>query len=324
MNNSSCLQDDGTGSSSLFERLLLLARRQENWSPSLVGCMVWRVLTNLRTQAEVARLLKHPPFVEAARMSPRLAFKHLAPRYLARNLTLRQRSACFLYHYEFLRSMLPGSFLGLVLDGDVTIHTVVASPLCIDLRLGLSRECDKEGELSLSLCLDDQVIYVLAFTIIPGWVLQSPTAQVALISRLQGTPQCQAQIKLAAKSLHETGANAVLFSALGGILQALNINAVAAVAGTNQSSYSHAWAQQFKRAYDDFYTELGLISGVSGFFFAAIPLENRPLEAIKHRHRQRNKIQREFKMQVQLACKQIFENVLQNDQPVPELLPAGQ
>ena len=305
----------------MLERLLLLARRQENWSPALIGCMAWRVLTNIRTQTEITRLLSHSPFVEAARAHPRLAFKHLAPRYLARNFTLRQRSACFLHHYRYLQSALPKSFLSSVLDRDVTIHTMAASP-CIDLRLGLSRQCDKEGELSLSLCLDNEVIYVLAFTIIPGWVVQSQIAQIALIARLQGTPQCQAQIKLAAKSLYETGANAILFSALEGILQALNIKGLAAVAGINQSSYSDAWAPQFKRAYDDFYTELGIMHSGTGFFLAATPLENKSLDGERHRHRQRNKVQREFKMQIRLACEQSFGEMLQNDRTVHALLHA--
>ncbi len=320
MNNSSCLEEDETGRGSLLQRLLLLVRRQENWSPRLVGCMLWRVLTNLRTQSKIVRLLSHPVFLEAARANPRLAFKHLAPHYLVRNFTLRQRSACFLHHYGYLRSVLPESLVSAILNSEVTVDTLITSPHCIELKLGLSRECDKEGELSLSFCLDNGVIYVLAFTIIPGWVVESRTARVALITRLQGTPQCHAQIKLAAKSLHETGVNAVLFSALAGILQALNIHKVAAVAGIHQSSYSAAWAHQFKRAYDDFYTELGMTEGSSGLFFARLPIENKPLEGVRHRHRQRNKIQQEFKMQVRLECAQFFGEMLQKDQPVPEFV----
>lgn len=320
MNTLSCLQEDETGRGSLLERLVLLVRRQENWSPRLVGCMLWRVLTNLRTQSRIVHLLSHPVFLEAARANPRLAFKHLAPHYLVRNFTLRQRSACFLHHYAYLRSVLPESLVSAILNSDVTVDTLATSPYRIELKLGLSRECDKEGELSLSFCLDEGVIYVLAFTIVPGWVVESRTAQVALVTRLQGTPQCHAQIKLAAKSLHETGVNAILFSALEGILQALNIHEVAAVAGTNQSSYSEAWAPQFKRAYDDFYTGLGMMEQSRGLFSAVLPTESKPLEGMRHRHRQRNKIQQELKMQVRIACAQVFEEMLENHQPAPELI----
>ncbi len=50
-----------------------------------------------------------------------------------------------------------------------------------------TRQVDHEGEMSLNVLVDDTQVFVLSYTIVPGWVIEAPDAEVLVITRIQGS-----------------------------------------------------------------------------------------------------------------------------------------
>jgi hypothetical protein len=270
--------------------------------------LLWRGLTHLGTHRKVLRFLfKLPPLAEFVFSNPTFAIKYLAPRYLARGLTVAERASCFQYHYRRLYAALPDQLLRRTLKEDLTIHEIPEGVNLFALTMGLSRPYGEEGELSLHLCVNSEIAFILSFTIVPGSVVQSQAGEILLISRLQGVKGAYPQISAATKALHDVAPAALLFAALQGIADAFGIGEIAAVSVARQSSYHRDYAAFFQEAYDDFFAEVGMSKGATGFYHAPVPLQGKPLAFIKHGHKLRTKEKRAFKQEIKLVCADFFE-----------------
>lgn len=300
--------------------LSILARQKKSWSPALLAGILWRAVTNIDTHREVLRLLKLPPFAETLADNPRFAFKYLAPHYLSRNLTLTDRATCFLHHHRRMLAAFPDSALRQIMQGDLLVHEIVAEDHRFALSLGLSRPCDKEGELSLNLHVDGEIVFVLSFTIVPGSAVKSQAREVVLLTRIQGTPGCYPKIKLASAALHDVGLNSLLFAALQGFATAFNVDEIVASCATDQTSYAEELVAIFQRAYDDFYLDQGMTKSESGYFSGTIPIEGRPLDQVKKSHKSRTKDQRRFKQEIQSICAAFFLQILDRAEDVAETI----
>src|ERR1035441_10883896 len=97
-----------TASSLLPAQLAIPARQSGTWSPLLLGGVVWRGFTHIRTHREVLRLLlRFPPYTEFLLSNPGFAYKYLTQTYLVRGFTVAERATRFLHHYRRLHSALP-------------------------------------------------------------------------------------------------------------------------------------------------------------------------------------------------------------------------
>lgn len=269
---------------------------------------MWRGFTHIKTHREVLRfLLRFPPFTECVFSNPSFACKYLTQNYLVRGFTIAEHATCFLYHYKRLLSALPDSLLRQTLQEDVTIHAIPEDANRYTLTMGMSRPSYNEGELSIHLRVDGEIVFILSFTIVPGWVVKSQAAEILLITRLQGIKGAYSQISEATRTLHDVAPGALLFAALQGVADAFGIGEIAAVSGARQSYYSEDAAVVFKEAYDDFFAELGMPKSAAGFFRISLPLQEKPLTFIKHGHKLRTREKRAFKQQIQLACASFFE-----------------
>jgi uncharacterized protein VirK/YbjX len=319
--NSPVVGNDGqtaTAPRGLLGPISALAREKKTWSPGLLPGVLWRGVTNLATFYRVLQLIKLHPFSEAARLHPRFAFKYLTHDYLARDFSVPKRAACFIHHYKRLQSTLPDRLLRQTLQGDVTLHESVRGCNRFGFSMGLSRVWDKEGELSLNLLLNDVVFSLLAFTIVPGWVVDSDAEEIVLITRVQGLKGCQPQIKLAQDAFASASPRVLLLAALQGIADAFGIVEIAGVSAINQSSYSEESAASLGRNYDSFFAEVGMTRRTTGFFASPVPIEAKPLGLIKRGNKPKVKLQRALKLQIQQACAAFFEDFAQA--PTPELV----
>jgi len=279
------------------------------WFPAVVAhCgALWRGFTHAKTHKEVLRfLLRFPPIAEFVFSDRSFSFKYLTQNYLVRGFTVRQRAACFLYHYNRLHEALPDSLLRRTFQEDIPILEIPEGANRFLLTLGLSRPSYKEGELSLHLRVDGNIVFVLSFTIVPGWVVNSQASEILLITRLQGVKGAYSHISDATKTLHDVAPDALLFAALQGVANAFGIVEIVAVSATRQSYYSRRAAAVFEEAYDDFFIGLGILKDAAGFFRISIPYQEKPLTCIKHGHKLRTKEKRAFKQQIQSACEGFF------------------
>ncbi len=293
-------------------RVVLQSMRidQAGFSRSVLA--FWRALANFGTIREVHEFIQLKPFSETAHNNPRFAFRYLTHHYLARSLTVGERAACFLHHHRRMHALLPEVMLRQILLEDVTLHEIVEADHRFALTLGLTRprDCDKEGEWSIHLLVDGEAVFVLSFTVIPGWTIRSKSPEVLLISRLQGMPGRYTQIKLATKTLVDVAPGALLLAALQGIAMALGIGDLASVSATNQSLYSEQYDGVFRSAYDEFFTELGLAKSEAGFFLSPVPIAEKPLSLIKQGHKLRTRAKRAFKAEITLAVAEFFRETL--------------
>jgi hypothetical protein len=270
--------------------------------------VIWRGFTHVRMHREVLRyLLKLPPYTELVFSNQSFAFKYLIQNYLARGFSVDQRVACFLYHYHRLNAALPDSLLRRILQEDVTIHEIPEDPNRFIVTMGMSRPIIKEGELSIHLRVDGKIVFVLSFTIVPGWVVNSQAAEVLLISRLQGVKGAFSQISQATKTLHDVAPDSLLFAALQGVANAFGITEIVSVSATRQSCYIQETAADFMEAYDNFFSGLGIPKDDAGFFRIPLPFQEKPLALIKHGHKIRTREKRAFKQRIQSACTAFFK-----------------
>lgn len=284
-------------------------RKKKIWTPALLGGVLWRGFTHVKTHREVLRMiLKCPPLTEFVFSHPSFAVKYLMRDYLARGFTVAEHASCFLYHYRRVYAVLPDHLFRQTLLEDFTIHEIFEDVHRFTLTMGLSRPYDEEGELSLNLCVDGEIVFILAFTIVPGSVVQSPAQEVLLVTRLQGVKGAYAQIAAATKAMHDVAPGALLLAALQGLGDTFGINEIVAVSAVRQSSYSEGGAAVFKEAYDDFFTELGMTNQATGYYSTSIPLQGKPLACIKHGHKLRTREKRAFKQLIQSICADFFRN----------------
>ena len=273
--------------------------------------VLWNGVTHIGTHREVIRLIvKYPELTEIALNSSGFAAKYLTPDYLVRGLTVAERASCFLHHYKKLHSILSADLFSRILREDIPIYEIREGINRFTVTVGLSRPYDEEGELSLLLQMNNEIIFVLAFTIVPGGVVRSPAAETLLITRLQGVKGASSKISDATRAMQDVAPRAMLFAALQGIAATFGIAEISAIPGVRQTSYLRQCAASFKEAYDDFFVELGMSSRDAGFYYASLPHQAKPLASIKHGHKLRTKKKRAFKQQVQLSCASFFRNFL--------------
>lgn len=277
---------------------LVFASDRYYWSLPRVTRLIWGVATTIPLQLELFRLMREPNYAKLLETEPRFRFKFLIRDYLVRGFTASQRTACFLHHYKRLHASVSGELVQQLLHRGVTVFQVQKDDIRIEVTLCYSRPFEKEGELTLNLHVDGMVVYVLSFTIAPGWAVQSDAREVLLVSRLQGTNGYYPQIRAATKALHDVGPAALLLAALDGFAKALEIHQMAGVSAVRQSTYTEESSFTYKRAYDDFFLELNLASNASGFYLSAVPPEDRPMSSIKKGHKIRTREKRQFKRQI--------------------------
>jgi len=291
-----------------LRQLLTLAGAGESRSLRRIARLAWGGLTSVAAQPEIIRLLRLHPYAQIARGDPRFAFKYVTLGYLAQGMTSSERAACFLWHYNRLHAALPSLLLHQIMAGAIPICEISENCHRFTITMGMSRPVNNEGEMSLSLLVDDEIVFILAFTIVPGWVVKSQAREVLLISRIQGVRGRYDEISLATKSLWDVAPNHLLLAAMQGLGKALGIEEFASVSSiTHRFSIEDGFASDVESAYDGFFAALGVPRTPDGYFTSPIPMEDKPLALIKRGHKIRTKQKRAFKEKVRNAFASFFE-----------------
>lgn len=287
-----------------------LARQKYYWSPARFPRILWTMACNIQTQARVLRVLSRPAYRRLMAVNPRFPLKYSGLDYLARGLTVAEQAECFIHHYRRLSELFPENVLTQVLLEVVPLDKISEGDDCFTVTMGLSRPWDDEGELSLHFEVNGKVVFVLSFTIIPGWVVQSEAQEVVLISRLQGVKGAFDEIQRATKALCDVAPARVLFAALVGFAEAFGITAMAGINAAMKPEFHfyEGEAANIQEAYDGFFAELGATRCPAGFFLAPLPTSEKPLATIKRGHKIRTKRRRALRLEIsQRICLHIRE-----------------
>jgi len=273
-------------------------------SPVRFARVLGRISINLSMQCRAFQLLRVGIFARFVCSNPRFLFKHLPPKYLIRDLAPSARTTCFLYHYRRLRSLLSDRLLRRLLQEDAGVFQMQQDGHEFAIAMGRSRQIDHtrhvdhEGELSLKLLVDGVQIYVLSFTIVPGWIVELPAAEVLMITRIQGELGVFDKISLASKSMHGIPPEMLLMAALQGVGEGFGIRVMAGVSAIRHLCYEVEEDAIFKKAYDELFERIGATRTPADFYVATFPLPEKPLAQVKRGQKSRARARRAFKMQV--------------------------
>lgn len=290
-----------TDSRSFLEWIAGLAKREGTFGRSSVVAL--NALKNIRTFPAIYRLARMEPFAAALRTNPRLILRCLTQDYLVRGFSVGVSARCFLYHHRRLQLALSSSFLRRLTMDQVTLFEVRDEETHVSVTVGQTRPLhDKEGELDMYLRVEGKPVFVLSFTVVPGWAAGSAAREVVLISRMQGLAGCYPEIKLARKVLKDVAPNALLLACVQGIALALGIEELASVNSFQQTAYRDEYSERLQRNYEEFFGELGIEKNNAGFLVSAIPIPEKPMACIKTGHKLRTKEKRAIKLAVRTAC----------------------
>jgi uncharacterized protein VirK/YbjX len=290
-------EESGGNWSTFLASVWKLARQKYYWSPTRVFRIVWTMARNIPTQIRVLRVLSRPAYRQLMKVNPRFPLKYSGLDYLARGLTVKQQAECFIHHYRRLPDVLPEDVLVKVLLEDFLLDEIHEGDARFTVTMGLSRPWDDEGELSLNFEVNGEVVFILSFTIVPGWVVQSEAQEVVLVSRLQGVKGSYDEIQRATKTMCDVAPPALLFAALCGVAEAFGIEAMAGITGAMKPEFHfyEGEAAHIEQAYDGFFTELGATKGRANFYLGRMPPEEKPMSSIKQGHKIRTRKKRAFK-----------------------------
>lgn len=199
-----------------------------------------------------------------------------------------------------------------MLQAGIALYEMHGGNNRVAVTLGVPQEPDdddKEGELCLHLEMNSKKLFSLCFTIVPGWVVGSQAEESILITCLQGCSGRYLDLKIALSMLGEYSPKKTLIAALQGIARALEIDELTAVTALNQNSYRKERAADLIRAYDKFFTSIGMSAGADGFFRTSLPLECKPLDLLKTREVPKALRRRATRLEIQSASSRIFSGV---------------
>jgi len=287
-----------------------LAREPYYWTSGRFFRLVWALAKNIPTQGTVLRVLSRPEYSRLIAVNPRFALKWMGADYLARGLTTSQQAACFIHHYRRLPKLIPERVLVQILLNEILLDEIRDGDNRFSIKMALSRPWDYEGELSLNLEVNGRFVFVLSFTIVPGWVVQSDSKEVVLVSRAQGVKGCYREIQLATKAMGDVAPPAILFAALCGFAEAFGFHAMAGINAAMKPEWHlcHGEKQHIEQAYDEFFSELGATKGPSNFYLSQLPLPEKPMTLIKRGHKTRTRAKRALKREIaQRICRLLRE-----------------
>jgi len=181
---------------------LHLQRQLAQKQPAALLRKLWFVAANTPRQVGILRVLAQPAFAEYTLCFPCLRYRYLRENDLARSFTVAQRAACHLHHYRFLSTRFSEDSVRQIMNRHVSLFELCEAGNRFAIDLAAPRNVAGEGELRLHFRIDGINIFDLAFSFIPGWVVDSAAQNVILISALQGVKGRHDSIRLAEKAFH--------------------------------------------------------------------------------------------------------------------------
>jgi uncharacterized protein VirK/YbjX len=234
---------------------------------------------------------------------PRIAYRH-STSYLFVGMCWAQRLELLKAHYAFLNHMHDACFFNQVLDDGLVLQQWRADDH--EFSISLSGPCmvshHREGELTLTFCMDGVALFKLAFSVVPASAITLDahqklgcSEQVVYVGQVQGMPGQFDLISQATKVCLAIAPQDLLMSALSGVAQAWGINRVLGVQADRH--LSAGTLRQLGRSFDyaAFWGQYRATPCAGGHQVMSVPFEEKPIEQISSHHRNRTLKKRQFK-----------------------------
>lgn len=282
-----------------IRQLWSAARQNRSWHAGHVASRLLRlgiILIRPGAHRTVGSALALPKFAGLIDRHPHLPFKYLSRLYLAHGLTTSVRAAVLAHHYRFLHAALDQGTIHAVLAGGTRLWEEELAGSHFRIVLGYAAYAKNEGELTLFFQVGDDTIYHLAFSVVPGRLLGLPSPHALLVTRFQGLLGGFEKIRLATKAMHEVTPQWALFSALQGVARAWGVADLTGIRACRQVCNRSDDPAAFAAAYDRFWETLGASRIAADYFHVPADLPEKPIEAVRQKHRSRTLLKRGFKV----------------------------
>ena len=237
------------------------------------------------------------------------------PDYLARSFNWPQRLQLYFGHYSYLLERFTDSAVHELISCHENVYARQVDRADYRVLLTATHERHEEGELQLQLQLNCVALYVMGITIVPGEAVGLPDRHGILISRMQGVPRAFPEIRQATKDFGEIHPKAVLFAALQGVMQALDITAILGVAATNQVAFDKSPPDALEKTYDEFFTAAGAERWGEQFFLLAADRERKASTAGSRAHIKRAERKRRLKDEITASAADQARNWMKRPTP---------
>lgn len=267
-----------------------LARRRQlrfsSWMMSVLRSA--RVLRFYRDHAALCRLDVYRNHV----MTPPNddLFHHLShPGYLMQGLSSRQRVQCVLAHYRFEETTFDAAYKAAVYTaGGLTLWQHASGEHSFLIRLEMASRMNAEGDLTLALVADGEVLHRLSYSWVEGRIVGVPAPLVPFVARNQGRWTDSAEAFDAFEECFPNNSPSFFcFAAMQGLAQAVGMDEVVAVKCRAHIAYDPDQIKHFANAYDGFWKILGGVELPGDTWLVALPFYLKPLADMPSKHRKR-------------------------------------
>jgi uncharacterized protein len=273
-------------------------------------CVAEPPLAALARHREVVAFFEQPPLAPLRSMP--LANKYLSA-YLGKNLGKLSRREILLHHYGRILESATPDFFQHVFTGSYLLWEHPRGSCAI--RLTFNKPSHYEGDLSLVFISNEQRIFEVSFTIVPGGEIGASANELLFIARVQGARNQFAEIKRATKACSDVAPQHMLMLAVQSIAQSLEIEAVAGIAHENLLPNESDEGLKFN--YNTFWENWVCRPTARGFYEIPIPLPRTALSSLQMNHRRRTNKKRAFKNQVGLDMIARLRAIIPERNPSP-------
>jgi len=154
-----------------------------------------------------------------------------------------------------------------------------------------------EGELVINYVINNEIIYFITFSIVPGDMFGSSEKNIVFIGGSQGSKNCFELIQSATKSNFDVSPQASLITCLKAVTLSIGVLDIVGISEDNQVAVgrNHSKMRNYNNNYNDLWIASGGIQNLNGDFLIPTHLYERPINDIKKGHRIRTKRKRNFK-----------------------------
>lgn len=181
--------------------------------------------------------------------------------YLWTGLDASQRVMLQLAYFDWLLTRFSTQYIRHIYTTQhINISSLTIKDQIIDVLIQPARGLGREGELSVTLNLNKQVIMKASFTIVPSEMLGIGESGYAMfVGGFQGQRDTREQVKEATQLMERTKPNAIMLNALQSIAEAWGLVAILGASNDSHafSGYHRSLAKRVGLDYDSLWQELG-------------------------------------------------------------------
>lgn len=215
---------------------------------------------------DVAQRLHHNPACRAhkARVAPHDHWFYLTHRhYLARGLSVAQRAACALHHYEHeVRAFDAAYFKAVYEEQGLVLWRADVGEDAFEIRLMSGHDMMYEGGISVVPHYNGERLGVFTYSTVdpsvllaPGALAANPERSLLFLARKQLTNNHTYQ-KSFNKAFERVTLAHFTFAALAGVAMAQGHGAILGVDAAHHPSYAPGYEERLQSAYDEFWASL--------------------------------------------------------------------